>query len=93
MPKIETITCDYQKCGKDITYTGNVVGYRLVLASESKSPWYEKEGKQGGVVTDMMIYPPIKRNHYYCNLRCLEGWVDDRKSAREEAKGGACDAR
>lgn len=66
------VTCD--GCGKDITYTGNSVDYRLVLDTQAKTPWYVREGKTGGPVTDWMQYPPISRRHHFCGLNCLDAW-------------------
>lgn len=67
MGKTATITCD--GCCRDLTYTGNSVDYRLVLGSEAKPI---EPGP--GAVTDMMIYPPIDRTHYFCGLHCLDKW-------------------
>ncbi len=78
MTRTTEIKCD--GCAKDITYTGNSVDYRLVLACEGKSAWYEKEGMTGGVMTDMMIYPPIKRSHHFCDLKCLSRWINPEPS-------------
>lgn len=67
------IKCD--NCEADVTYTGNSVDYRIVLGSESKSPWYEREGKSGGAVTDMMIYDPFPKTRHFCSTTCLAVWV------------------
>lgn len=67
------IKCDW--CDKDITYTGNCDDYRLVLQSESKTPWYVREGMEGGAVTAMAIEPELTRPHYFCNLHCLQVWA------------------
>lgn len=74
--KTETVKCD--GCACDLTYTGNSVDYRIVLASERlpHDPAY-------AVVTDMMIYPPIPRTAHFCGMKCLLKWA----SALEE-KGG-----
>ena len=72
----DTITCD--GCGRDITYTGNSVDYRLILASESKP----RRG-DGSVITDMMIYPDLDRPCHFCGLLCLDKWRNEkRKDAR-----------
>jgi hypothetical protein len=66
------VKCD--GCERDLTSTGNSVDYRLVLESESIPPWYREEGLSGGVVTDMLIDPPIDRAHHFCSLGCLDKW-------------------
>jgi hypothetical protein len=68
----ETIICD--GCGHDLTYTENSVDYRLVLASQSMA-------SLGGVVTDMMIYPPVERSYHFCRLQCLDAWRSTRPDA------------
>lgn len=70
MAKTVTITCD--GCGKDLTYSGNSVDYRLVLGNENKP-------SRGGLVTAMMKYPPVTHTHYFCDLRCLDLWSDRRR--------------
>lgn len=77
MGKIVQITCD--GCGEDLTYTGNCEDYYLVVSYSSKVPLYVKEGLPGGVVTAVAIAPPIKCNHYFCDLRCLDHWSDRRR--------------
>lgn len=69
----QVITCDH--CGEDITVTGNCEDYRLVLESESRTPWYVLEGKTGGFVTAMAMQPPISRPHHFCGFRCLKEWA------------------
>src|SRR5574338_442812 len=71
--KTVEIKCD--ACGHDLTYTGNSVDYRLVLASEGKPI------RPGiGVVTDMGIYPPVDRTHHFCRLDCLDKWRDEERA-------------
>ncbi len=77
MGKTVEIVCD--KCGKDLSYTSNCEDYYLVVNSCSKSPWYHQQGMRGGAVTSMAISPPIDRPHYFCDLRCLEEWIDHHK--------------
>jgi hypothetical protein len=64
-----SVTCD--GCGRDITYTGNSVDYRLVLACEDKplAPGLT-------CVTDMGIARPIDRTHRFCRLSCLYTWTN-----------------
>ncbi len=66
MGKTVKITCD--GCGADLTTRSNSVDYRLVLASEGKP------GYGAGAYTDMMIYPPVARDFYFCGLGCLDHW-------------------
>lgn len=62
------VTCD--ACGKDLTYTGNCVDYRLLVTSESLGSGRGEDGRSYAV-TAMMIYPPVDRSYHFCNLRCL----------------------
>jgi hypothetical protein len=65
------IKCD--QCGADVTYTSNFVDYRIVLGSEGKS--HLREGKSGGVLTDVNIPDPFPKAHHFCNEECLAVWV------------------
>jgi hypothetical protein len=67
MPKVTEVLCDC--CGRDLTTTGNSIDYRLCLANE-------RVHSGGGFVTDMMIYPKIKRDAYFCDISCLRKWMD-----------------
>lgn len=66
MGKTVKVTCD--GCGGDLTTRSNSVDYRLVLGSESKP------GYGASAYTDMMIYPPVDRTYYFCELGCLDQW-------------------
>ena len=66
MGKLVKITCD--GCGRDLTTRSNSVDYRLVLGAESKP------GYGDGAYTAMMIYPPVDRTYYFCDLQCLDCW-------------------
>ena len=68
MPKEVTISCD--GCGDDLTSTGNEVDYRLALESQ-RLPIHSN------LVTQMGAYPAIKKNAYFCDLRCLRKWIDE----------------
>lgn len=83
MSKTVEVHCD--KCGEDITYTGNSVDYRIVLGSESPTPWYMKEGKSGGAMTDMMIYDPFPKTMHFCNETCLAMWALGKYPHAQEA--------
>ena len=63
------ITCD--ACGKDLTYTGNSVDYRLALISQAKGTY-----PGAHAVTDMLIAPPLERDKHFCRLECLDIWRD-----------------
>lgn len=65
MTRTTEIICD--GCGADLTYTGNCEDYYLVVKSASKL-------SRGGFVTEMAKYPPIKREHDFCDLVCLDHW-------------------
>ena len=73
MSENREILCD--SCKKDLTYTNNCVDYRLVLSSQSKSPWFTKDGGTVGAVTAMHIEPPIKGDKHFCSLVCLREWL------------------
>jgi hypothetical protein len=75
MGKITRVTCD--GCGVDLTTRTNSVDYRLVLTSESKP------GSGPGFYTSVMIYPPVDRTYYFCDLGCLDHW-----RAHENIKNG-----
>lgn len=66
MTKEVKISCD--SCGKDITSTGGIPGFRLHLASEIL-PMRE------GPVAAVLVYPDIDNDMYFCDLRCLADWV------------------
>jgi len=83
MSRTSEVHCD--KCGADITYTSNSVDYRVVLGSEGKSPWYQKEGLSGGVMTEVMIYDPFPQLRHFCNEVCLAIWVRDQYPNAEAA--------
>ena len=61
------IICD--GCGKDLTYTGNSVDYRLALVSQPMP------SKGGGAASYRLIYPAIKSTKHFCGLRCLKNWA------------------
>ena len=68
MSENRTVKCD--SCYNDLTYTGNSVGYRIVVDNQP-IPSYPKFSS----VTDMMIYPPIKEGPlHFCGLKCLRMW-------------------
>lgn len=68
MTRSTEVRCD--ACGHDLTTRSNSVDYRLVLDYESKP------GYGSGVYTDMMIYPPIDREHHFCSMGCLARWIE-----------------
>ena len=67
------VTCD--KCGANITTTGNREEYRLTLDYEPMMPWYAWNGAHGGAVTDMVAALPIARKHHFCDMTCLREWA------------------
>lgn len=80
MSATHNVKCD--GCGADITYTGNSVDYRIVLANEGVPI-------RPGIyaVTDMGIYPSLDHSHHFCGLGCLDHWSDRRRyrdSLRQE---------
>lgn len=75
MQKTE-ITCD--GCGKDLTYTGNCVDYRLALYNENIQ-------SRGVAVTAMMKRPRIKRDAHFCGVRCLRLWLDKNHPIKEQS--------
>lgn len=68
---MQTIEIKCDECEADLTYTGNCVDYRLVLAPENIAI---RPGV--GAVTAMGIYPDLKRPHHFCRLACLDRWRD-----------------
>lgn len=71
--KTVEIKCD--ACDADLTYTGNCVDYRLVLASENKPIF-----PGAGFVTSMGMYPAVDRTYHFCGLECLDYWRDHERS-------------
>ena len=65
------ITCD--DCGKDITETGSMPAFRLVLSSE-------KLPSSANSIYAVLVEPPIDRTYYFCNCICLRRWLDFRQS-------------
>lgn len=66
MAKTVAIICD--ACERDITTSGNSIDWRLALINESIP-------SRGGFVSDMMIYPAIEKNAYFCGLPCFLDWI------------------
>lgn len=65
---IVEIKCD--NCDKDISETINYIDYRLHLSDQRISA-------KDGPVTSMLIYPNLKRDCHFCNLRCLKEWINN----------------
>ena len=65
----EQVTCD--SCGRDLTTTGNAVGYRLVLASQP----IPSIPSSSGTVTLVHVNPIIDREKHFCSTKCLAAWV------------------
>ena len=61
-----TIKCD--TCQTDLKYSSNCVDYRIHLGSQEMP-------SQGGAVTAMMIYPPVKESDF-CSVNCLKIFVN-----------------
>lgn len=64
--KLVTVTCD--NCGNDLTISGNSVDWRIALINEPIP-------HSAGVVTDMMIYPHMKADAFFCGRSCLKQFV------------------
>lgn len=60
------IICD--SCDRDITYTGNSIDYRLALKNE-------RIQSKEGAVTDMMVYPILDDDLYFCGKGCLKKYI------------------
>jgi hypothetical protein len=65
MGKSVKIICD--NCGRDLTITGNSIDYRLALMNQSIP-------SRGGAVTDVMVYPPLDSDKYFCGWGCFCEW-------------------
>lgn len=57
------IICDHCNC--DLTTTSNSIGYSIRLINR-RIPC------EGGMVTDMMMYPSLKHDYDFCGLACLQ---------------------
>ena len=62
------VTCD--KCGKDITTTGNCENWRLAVINEPIP-------SRGGVVTLMHAEPVLETNLYFCSWNCIDGYFKE----------------
>jgi hypothetical protein len=67
------IRCD--ECVKDLQYTGNCEDYYISIDSQTKLPWFAREGMRGGAVTGMAIEPVIPKQMTFCDLKCLRAWI------------------
>jgi hypothetical protein len=65
MGRTTEITCD--GCATDITYTRNCEDYYLVVTHGSKQ-------SRGIVLTLVAKQPPVDRDYYFCDLKCLDHW-------------------
>lgn len=68
MPKTVNVKCD--GCELDLTTTGNSIDYRIALLNQ-------RIPSRGGIVTDMMAYPVLPDDAYFCSQSCLRRWVDE----------------
>jgi hypothetical protein len=76
------ITCD--ACGNDLTSSGNMEDYRIVLGNESVP-------SRGGVVTCMGAYPALKDgDKHFCEIECLRKWFDENYPPGKRYHGGKC---
>ena len=66
MPKELKISCD--SCGRDLTSTTNCEDYRIALLNDSIP-------SIGEPVTAMAVYPPLRQDHYLCDIKCLKEFV------------------
>lgn len=67
MGKSVSVICDH--CGRDLTTTGNSIDYRIAVLNQPIPV------RGGGVVTNMMIYPKLEADAYFCGCECLKRWV------------------
>lgn len=96
MPSQTKITCD--GCGRDRTWTGNSVDYRLALVVQ-RIPAGPPDRNGSVSVFDMMIHPPIDQDAYFCGLDCLDKWRStvavpvDYRCPERDGQGRRCTAR
>jgi len=64
---MENICCS--SCGHDLNASNNSIDYRILLKSEKIPPC-------NGLVTNMMVYPEIEEDKYFCGLDCLMEWLE-----------------
>lgn len=76
MTQTTEIRCD--ACNADLTYTGNVVAYRLVLMSQNIGRY-----PGGGAVTAWHENDPLPRPLDFCRWRCAETWFEQRLASRD----------
>lgn len=68
----EKTTCN--NCGADITNTGKTPKFRLRLVAEALP-------HTASTIHAVLVYPPIKEDHHFCNLKCLQEWAMDKASS------------
>lgn len=61
------VVCD--QCGKDLSKTGNCIGWRLMLD-------VEKIPSKDGPVTLLHVEPMLDHEHHFCHLVCLARWTN-----------------
>lgn len=69
MGKNVTVTCD--NCNADLTYTYNCIDYRLALMNQHMP-------SKGGAVTAMLIHPIIDKDAYFCGIKCMKKWIENK---------------
>ena len=70
MPRVESsITCD--TCGRDLTSTGNAMGYRIAVANE-------RIPSKGTVVTLLYVRPCLDTELRFCGMNCLLKWAAEK---------------
>jgi hypothetical protein len=68
--KTVEILCD--NCGANITTTGKMPRFRLVLSCEQIP-------HDADTIYLVRVTPPIAQDKHFCCIACLEGWVTSTK--------------
>ncbi len=66
-PKTTTILCD--NCERDLSSSGNSIDYRIALLNQGIP-------SRGGFVTDVMLYPHLEHDRYFCGVRCMRKFLE-----------------
>lgn len=64
--EVNKVLCD--QCESDLSTTGNCVAWSITLKNR-QIPCHS------AAVTDMMIYPQLKKDLDFCGLACLKKWI------------------
>lgn len=66
--KTNSVKCD--SCGEEqVVETNYPHHWGLQLST------VDFKQNRGGMIFDVMLYPPLEREYHFCGLHCLRAWV------------------